>query len=457
MTTLAPWLDPAGAPPEPPPRAAWSSDARALHDAVDDHIRRSGRPWVHPTEPTVVVDHFGTDAVVDWQEAKGRAALLGERPWSDQPQLYARYGAEDVAELVRVVTGLERASGAVVVDSGMQAVALVLDALLGPGDDAVFLRQVYGKSLQYARWLTDRLGGRVVVVDDGDLASLEASLTARTRLVFAESFTNPLLRVQDLAALAGVVARARSAGNAALRLVVDTTITTPWGFLRPALDQGVDVVVASGTKALGGQDRDLWGYVAARDVGLLNSVMDLVALRGGILDWRRSLAVLGGLEQAERAFHQRCRTATEVASFLAAHPLIEAVFHPSRPDHPDGPARERGYKLTGSLMSFRLLGVDEEGTRHFCDVLAMTVLVRYATSFDGLVSKVNHHRTVSEYFTPEPTLRRSGIERLVRLAPGIEASQDLMACLNWALHRAGAVSRAQIEAWRQGRRAELGL
>ena len=102
-----------------------------------------------------------------------------------------------------------------------------------------------------------------------------------------------------------------------------------------------------------------------------------------------------------------------------------------------------------------MAGADEESSAHFADVLASTVVVRYALSFDGLVTKVNHHKTVSEYFTPPPRLRKSGFDRLVRLAVGTEDADDLIACLNWALHHAERVTDVDLAAFREARRAAL--
>jgi cystathionine beta-lyase/cystathionine gamma-synthase len=185
--------------------------------------------------------------------------------------------------------------------------------------------------------------------------------------------------------------------------------------------------------------------------------MDLMAMRGGILDWRRAAAILSGFDNADRAHARRSATATRVAAFLAAHPRVSEVFHPSLPAHPDAHAIARHYRRHGSLLSFRVEGADEERTRHLADVLATCVIVRYALSFDGLTTKVNHHRTVSEYFTPPEQVRRSGFDRLIRLAVGLEDPDDLCAVLNWTLHHGDAVSAAEIEAWQNARAASLGL
>jgi cystathionine beta-lyase/cystathionine gamma-synthase len=144
-----------------------------------------------------------------------------------------------------------------------------------------------------------------------------------------------------------------------------------------------------------------------------------------------------------------------VAAFLAQHPVVSEVFHPSLPDHPDAAAIAKHYVRPGSLLSFRVAGADEARTRHFADVLATCVIVRYALSFDGLASKVNHHQTVSEYFTPPPQLRRSGFDRLIRLAVGLEDAEDLIAALNWTLHHGDRVSTADLAEWQRARMANL--
>lgn len=453
---LEAYRDPARCPAERPPLEGMSERTRELHQAVDDHIRKAGVPYLHPDSPTLQLDMLGSADVVSWQEGKASFLFMGEGCWSELPHLYARYGTGAGAELITKVRELEHASAAVLADCGMQATALAFDALMSPGSHAVCFRQVYNKSRTYLEHLAGRIRGSVTVVDDGDLEGVAAAIQPSTALLFAETFTNPLVRAQDPTALVKLVERAKETAPG-IRLVIDDTIVTPWGLKTPLLDQGVDVVIASGTKALGGEDRDMWGYVATNEMDLANQVMDLVAMRGGQLDWRRAQVILAGLDAAESAHAQRCQTATEVAAFLADHPKVLEVMHPSRPDHPDARIIDTHYARPGSLMAFRILGAHEKATGHFCDVLATTTVVRYALSFDGLTTKVNHHKTVSEYFTPPDRLAQGNIDRLVRLAVGTEQAADLIACLNWALHHAPELDPEALKRWRDERRAHLGL
>ena len=420
------YLDPASAPAAPPPRDQMAPETQALHAAIDRNA-----PWLHPELRTIQRDLRGSPAVVEWQESKVGFMLRGDGAWSQLPHLYARYGTEGTTELIDQLRALEGgASCALVADCGMQAVALVADQLVMRGAHGIVMRQVYNKTRTFFEGQAKRVGATITLVDDGDLAGIAAALRPETRFVFAETFTNPLVRAQDIPALVALAHRIPAA-----LLVIDSTIATPWGLKQPLLAQGVDVVVGSLTKAIGGQDAALGGYIATNHAELANQIMDAIAMRGGILDDARARQVTANLAQAERDHAQRCATAAKVAAFLAGHPKIEAVFHPSLPGHPDAAVIARDYARTGSLLSFRVAGANELDHRAIADRLVSTGVPRLALSFDGLVTKVNHHRTVSEYFTPKETVERLGVDRLIRIGIGLEAADDLIACFNWALHR----------------------
>jgi cystathionine beta-lyase/cystathionine gamma-synthase len=433
-----------------------SPATRDLHNSIDAHAKRTGIPYLHPDEPTVQLDLLGSKRVIEWQEGKAAFLFASEGCWSELPPLYARYGTTATAELIAKLKTLEHASSALVCDSGMQATALAFDVLMERGAHAVLMRQVYNKTRSYLEWLAARVGGSVTIVDDGNMRALADAIRPETRFVFAETFTNPLVRAQDFDAFRDVLHHARAIAPS-LKFVLDTTIASPWAFKVPPLKNGVDIVLASGTKSLGGNDRDMWGYIATNDSQFANSVMDLMAMRGGILDWRRATAVTQAFDGASNSHARRSQTASAIAAFLSTHPKVSEVFHPSLPNHPDHAAIERQYARHGSMLSFRIKNATEDRTRHFADVLATTVVVRYALSFDGLATKVNHHRTVSEYFTAPDQLKRNGFDRLIRLAVGLEEADDLIAALNWTLHHGDAVSTADIDAWQQQRAAALGI
>jgi cystathionine beta-lyase/cystathionine gamma-synthase len=405
-----------------PSLATASETTRRLHQPID-----ANAPYLHPERHSLQRDLGSSAEVHAWQAAKA-ACLEGGGVWSDLPHFYARYGNPGAAALIAVLRELEHARCALVTDSGMQAIALVVDVLVERGTHAIVMRQVYNKTRAFLELTCKRVGAALTLVDDGDHAAVEAALRPETRLVLAETYTNPLLRAQDVPRLVELVGRVPGA-----RLVIDSTIATPWGMRVPLVRSGVAVVVGSTTKALGGEDVVLGGYVATSDVALANQIQDLLAMRGGILDDDGAARIAAGLARADAMHARRCETAARVAAFLAAHPRVEQVFHPSRPDHPDAAVIARDYTRCASLLSFRARGVDEDGHGEIADRIASCGIVRYALSFDGLVSKVNHHRTVSEYRTPVETIERLGIDRLVRLGIGLEDTGDLIACLAWGL------------------------
>ena len=456
LPALTDWLDPRHCPRERPTLDTMSATTRDIHAGIDSHIRRTGIPYLHPDEPTVQLDLFGSAPVIEWQEGKAAFLFARQGCWSELPHLYARYGTTSTAQLIARLKTLEHASSALVCDSGMQATALAFDVLLEPGTHAVLMRQVYNKTRSYLEWLANRIGASVSVVDDGDRDAIAAAIRPETRFVFAETFTNPLVRAQDFDMFRDVIAAARDRAPA-VRFVLDTTIASPWAFSAPPLELGVDVVVGSGTKSLGGNDRDMWGYLATNDSQFANSTMDLMAMRGGILDWRRATAILASFDGADEAHARRSASATRVAGFLASHPMVSEVFHPSLPYHPDAAAIRRHYRRHGSMLSFRIKDADEDRTRHYADVLATTMIVRYALSFDGLSTKVNHHRTVSEYFTAPDQLKRNGFDRLIRLAVGLEDADDIVAALNWTLHHGGEITADEIQQWQRERAEQLGV
>ena len=437
-----------------PTLATMGPATRELHTALDDRARADGTAWLHPTHRTIQRDLLGSPNVVAWQEAKAGFLISGDGAWSELPHLYARYGTPGSADLIAALRGLESARCAVVTDCGMQAAALVCDSVLTAGAHAVVMRQVYNKTKTFFEWSAKRLGGTITFVDDGDLAGLAAAITPATRFVFAETFTNPLMRAQDVPALRAAIDRSPAPRA---HLVIDGTIATPWAFATPLLAQGATIVIGSLTKALGGQDLALGGYIATNDSDLGNALMDLIAMRGGILDDARAQRIAAGLSAAETAHARRCASATKVAAFLAANPRVERVSHPSLPDHPDAAVIARDYRRHGSIVSFRVAGADELRHRHIADVLVSCGVLRYALSFDGLATKVNHHKTVSEYFTPPDQVARLGIDRLIRLGIGIEDPEDLIACLAWTLESESTATTADLDAWRAARATELGI
>ena len=454
--SLKDYQDPSSCPFKRPALSQMRDETRNLHQSIDTFAQQSGERWLHPESITLTKDLLGGRHMQSWQERKGALSMLGEDCWSTLPQVYARYATEPGRELIEAISKLENARGVVVTDCGMQATAIVMDTLLKPNDHAIISRQVYNKSKAYLDWSAQRIGVRPQVVDEVTPDVLREKANKDTVLVFTETFSNPLMHALDLEGLSNAVVELRKEQAPKLRLVVDNTIVTPWGVKTPILDlPGVHLLVSAGTKALGGEDKDMWGYIASNIIDLINPCMDTQAMRGGVLSWRSAQVIHAGLPQAESHFRKRCESANVVADFLLRHPKVSEVFHPSVPSHPHRTIIDTQYALGGSLMAFRVGGLDEEQTGHFCDVLAMTIVPRYALSFDGLVTKLNHHKTVSEFYGLEAILQKQGIDRLVRLGIGTEDPRDIIACLNWALWHFESITAQEVETWQDDREMAL--
>ena len=216
----------------PPERARMALATRQLHESVDAGMRRRHGAFLNPDGESIQVDLLGSQRMIEWQEEKARRSFLGEACWSELPTVYARYGSESARKLLDAVKTLERADAAVLTDSGMQACALLADVLVTPGAEVVVSRGTYNKTKSYLKRLAERQGGLVKLIEDGSLSSVERALTGDTRVVFVETYSNPLTRAVDIAGLTDVVSRAKGA-NPALRLVVDNTVATPWGVKKP--------------------------------------------------------------------------------------------------------------------------------------------------------------------------------------------------------------------------------
>ncbi|MFN0247441.1 MAG: PLP-dependent transferase, partial [Kofleriaceae bacterium] len=282
--TVADYLDPSRVPAERPSVDAMSESTRSLHAALDEHARQDGVAWLHPTRRTIQRDLLGSPNVIAWQEAKAAFLIAGGGAWSQLPHLYARYGTPGGAALIAQLRELEGARAVMVTDCGMQALALIADVVITAGTHGIVMRQIYNKTKTFFEWSAKRAGATLTFVDDGDLDAVRAAVTPRTSFLFAETFTNPLVRAQDVRGL-------RAALPPRAHLIVDGTIATPWAFREPLLAQGATIVNGSLTKALGGQDAALGGYVATNDDEVGNAVMDLIAMRGGILDDERARIV----------------------------------------------------------------------------------------------------------------------------------------------------------------------
>ena len=311
---------------------------------------------------------------------------------------------------------LEGGAACVAFASGMAAAHVLLQALR-PGDHVVLPDDVYYGVRQLARTVMADGGLQFSTVDLSDLDALEAALRPETRLVWAETPSNPLLKITDLAAVA---ARARAAGAA---LVVDGTWTTP--LLQRPLDADIaaDVVLHSVTKYLGGHSDVLGGALVFREAGALyERVRHLQGLGGAVMDPFSAWLALRGMRSLGARLRLQCATARHLARVLDGHPRITTVHFPGLPAHPGHAVARQQMRDFGGMLSVEVDG----GAEAAMAVAARVQVWTRATSLGGTESLIEHRASIEAPPSPTPP-------GLLRLSVGLEHAGDLVADLEQAL------------------------
>ncbi|MFH1571150.1 MAG: aminotransferase class I/II-fold pyridoxal phosphate-dependent enzyme [Gemmatimonadota bacterium] len=333
---------------------------------------------------------------------------------------YGRYNNPTVRAAEAKVAALDGAEDALLFSSGMSAITTALLAMLRSGQHVVVLEDCYRRTVQFCG-LIEKFGIERTVVRAGDLAALEAAVRPNTRVIFAESPTNPHLHLVDLERL---VAFARPLG---LKVLIDSTFATPIN-LRP-LEYGVDLVFHSATKYLGGHNDLVVGAVCgSREmIRALKEFRDIV---GTMADPQSSYLLIRGLKTlALRVTHQNA-TAMRMARYLEGHAKIRRVYYPGLESHPEHDIAARQMSGYGGVVSFDVEG-DLERTRAFLKGLRIPYL---APSLGGVESLVSHPATLSYYDLGHEERQAIGIlDQLVRYAVGVEDADDLIADLDQAL------------------------
>lgn len=387
---------------------------------------------VHGGEPAVRADRSLTTPVVCASAypfentAELHRYMMAE---IERPAEYGRYGNPTVAVAEHKLAALEGGEAAVLMSSGMAAITTTLLAMLRAGQHVVFTRDTYRKTRVFARQVLSRYGVEVDVVEP-EAAAVIGAMKDNTKIVFTEAPTNPYLRVLDLDAVVRE-AKARRA-----KTIIDATFATPIN-MRP-LEHGVDLVMHSATKYLGGHNDLLAGVVIGR-APLVEGIREHLGMLGAVLDPHAAYLLSRGIKTLALRVRQQNETARQVADTLAEHPAVAQVWYPLRPDHPDHAHATRYLRGGGGVVSFELHGGLEAGTR-FVDAMRIAKL---APSLGGVESLVEQPALMSFYELSPDERAAIGIrEGLVRLSVGIEDAADLVADVTGALAAAAAVERS---------------
>lgn len=339
---------------------------------------------------------------------------------------YSRTGNPTRNALERAMAELEGGADAIAFASGLAAIDAVTD-LLETGDHVVAADNLYGGTYRLFTTTTRRHGIEVTFVDSADPAAFAAASTDRTRMIFVETPSNPLMHVVDLAAV-GATARDHRA-----LMVVDNTFLTP--VLQRPFQFGADLVVHSTTKYLNGHSDGVGGVVIAREAELgqrLHTVQNNV---GAILGPFDAYLVLRGLKTLAVRMGVHEANARNLASFLLSRREISRVLYPGLANHPQHALARQQQSGFGGMIAFDLGSVEKAAV--FCDTVKLFTL---AESLGGVESLVCHPATMTHASVPPDERQRLGIgDGMVRLSVGIEDAADLEADIAQALNAAANV------------------
>lgn len=335
---------------------------------------------------------------------------------------YGRYGNPGERVVEEKLAAIEGGESAVLYASGMAALVGLLMSHLNAGEEIIFFDQCYHRSREFCRKHLTRFGVAFREVPTCDYAAMEAAITPRTKFIVSESPTNPHLSVVDIARFADIGRR-----HGVLSLI-DATLCTPYN-LRP-LDLGVDFVLHSATKYLGGHNDLLAGVVVgSRDK--LEPVRHLRGIMGGVNSPHNAYLLERGLKTLALRMERHNANGLAVARFLEKHPRVESVLYPGLESHPYHALAARTMRGFGGLVTFFVKNADWRQTARVIDSVTIP---RIGPSLGGVESLIEQPLVMS-YWNYSPAERAAfGIaDNMIRLACGIEDSSDLIADLSVAL------------------------
>ena len=349
-------------------------------------------------------------------------AQMASRP--RHPRYYTRYGNPTLERVAQLVAALEGGEAGLVTASGMGAISAVLIGLLKAGDHVVGQTNHYMGTTRLLTDLLPRFGVDSTLVDQADASAFEAAITPRTRLIVTETPANPTLALTDLAAVA------RAARSRGILTLADNTFACPLN-QRP-LEMGIDVVVHSATKLLGGH-HDLTAGAVVASAALIERIWDSAIVLGSVLAPHDAWLLLRGMRTLSVRVERANRSALSIARFLEGLPEVERVHFPGLESHPQHALAREQMRGFGTVVAVQVRGGYRETERF----MGRLKVFAQAVSLGGVESLAAHAAAMSAGSLADAALVEAGIApNLVRLSVGLEDEQDLIADLEQALSAA---------------------
>ena len=338
---------------------------------------------------------------------------------------YSRGGNPTRTALEDSLAAIENGTHGFAFSSGLSAIDCVL-RLLNPGDEIITGDDLYGGTYRMFTQLFQKYGLIFNFVDVIDRAHITSAITEKTKLVWLETPTNPLMKIADIQAISTAV----KAQNSSILIAVDNTFATP--YLQQPLTLGADIVMHSATKYLGGHSDIIMGALIVKDAQLAKQIHFIQFAAGAIAGPMDSFLALRGIKTLHIRMQRHCENGRAVANFMQNHPKVGRVYYPGFENHPNHAIAKKQMKDFGGVVSFQLKDESRESTFRF---LENTHLFTLAESLGGVESMVNHPATMAHASIPEGERLKIGItDSLIRLSVGIEDVEDLLEDLEQALN-----------------------
>jgi cystathionine gamma-synthase len=327
------------------------------------------RPRFHGDAITVPIYQTSTYVFRDTQE------LVDFKEGRIDKGEYGRYGNPTIRTTERKLAELERADDALLYASGMCAITSLLLTILRSGQHLIITSDSYRRTRQFCNGMLRQLGIETTIVPPGQPGAVEAALQPNTRLLFSESPTNPYLYVNDLEQVVDLAKRHR------LRTVIDSTFATP--FNQNPITYGIDLVMHSATKYLGGHN-DLLAGVVVGNANMIAALRESQGVLGGITDPNTAYLLIRGMKTFALRMARHNANGLALATLLDAHPRVRRAYYPGLPSHPSYCIARRQMRGFGGVVSFEIDGTLEE-TSAFIDALRIPYI---APSLGGVESLV---------------------------------------------------------------------
>jgi O-succinylhomoserine sulfhydrylase len=333
---------------------------------------------------------------------------------------YGRAGNPTVSSFEMRLAALEGTQAAIATSSGMSAITLMLFSLLKSGDHVVYSQSMFGSTIKLIGTEFARFGVASTMVSQTDLAAWKAAIQPNTKLLFAETPTNPLTDVCDIAALADL------AHNAGALLAVDNCFATP--ILQRPVEMGTDIVMHSGTKYLDGQGRVMAGALCASHTLVNEQFLPMMKNSGMVLAPFNAWVVLKGLETLDIRMRAQSARAHELAVWLEQHPEVSRVYYPGLKSHEQHVlALQQMSGMGGAVLSFDIKAKDPTQARarafHVLDSLRTLSL---CTNLGDTKTLLTHPASTSHGKLSENQRQAAGIgQGLIRVAVGLEHIEDM--------------------------------